>query len=142
MQSPDIILRPGSSTALWLHGRTSQNIHFWVSLIFSAMLVLISGNATGPNQYQEATLKYFKLCCAKEEITHLNIKICQLCTLIHDEAISVANVINKLQQSNWMLAQELHQQYCSHLAINAIHINRLDCIKSHPDFSGIRGVGV
>ncbi|KIM63445.1 hypothetical protein SCLCIDRAFT_94971, partial [Scleroderma citrinum Foug A] len=86
--------------------------------------------------YREATLKYFKLCRAKEEITHLNVEICRLHTLIHDEAISVANVINKLQQSNRMLAQELHWQYCSHLAINAIHINCLDRIKSCPDFSG------
>ncbi|KIM61370.1 hypothetical protein SCLCIDRAFT_88729, partial [Scleroderma citrinum Foug A] len=70
--------------------------------------------------YQEATLKYFKLCCAKEEITRLNVEIHRLCTSIHDEVISVANVINKLQQSNRMLAQELHQQYRSHLAINAV----------------------
>ncbi|KAL4062914.1 hypothetical protein J3A83DRAFT_4107817, partial [Scleroderma citrinum] len=40
----------------------------------------------------EATTKFFKLCCAKEEIIQLNVEMCHLSTSIHnkEEKVSVA----------------------------------------------------
>ncbi|KAI6012336.1 hypothetical protein EDC04DRAFT_2870900 [Pisolithus marmoratus] len=41
----------------------------------------------------EATTKFFKLCCAKEEITKLNVEMCCLQMAIHDEEREVSQTI-------------------------------------------------
>ena len=88
----------------------------------------------------EATLKYFKLCHTKEEIsTHLHVEVCWLYTSIHDELIFMAKAIDGLQQSNPVLTQELQCQYHSCTAINTVHIKHLDHIEMHADFTGIQG---
>ncbi|KAG2337857.1 hypothetical protein BDR05DRAFT_894546, partial [Suillus weaverae] len=92
--------------------------------------------------HQEATIKFFKLCRARKEITRLNVEVCRLCTAIHNEECHMLTVIQKLQVSDPHLGCELQHQHHSCAAINAMHCYRLDCIKSLTGFSGVRGVGV
>ncbi|KAG1855814.1 hypothetical protein C8R48DRAFT_608561, partial [Suillus tomentosus] len=55
----------------------------------------------------EATVKYFKLCCAHEEIERLNIEVQRLRTLIHDDEVKTTAVINELSVSDPLLSLEL-----------------------------------
>ena len=57
--------------------------------------------------YREATVKYFKLCRAHEEVARLNIKICHLCTAIHDESKHVEQVIAEYLAKDDPLGLEL-----------------------------------
>ncbi|KAG1751746.1 hypothetical protein EDB19DRAFT_1628279, partial [Suillus lakei] len=91
--------------------------------------------------HHEAMVKYFKLQCAHEEIQHLNIKICQLHTAIHNEELTVNATINSLLISNKPVGLELQCQWHSCTAINAVHLFRLDQIMSQVGFSGKRGLG-
>ncbi|KAF8452805.1 hypothetical protein L210DRAFT_3319077, partial [Boletus edulis BED1] len=56
---------------------------------------------------REATVKFFKLMRAKEEITRLNIEMRRLRTAIHDEEERVATATTDLLETNPLLAQEL-----------------------------------
>jgi hypothetical protein len=44
--------------------------------------------------YREAMVKYFKLRCAHEELTRIEVEVCCLHTAIHDEEWDVRNVVN------------------------------------------------
>jgi hypothetical protein len=59
----------------------------------------------------EATVKYFKLCRAQEEVAWLNIEICRLRTSIHDETIHTQRTISLLLTTNTELAVELQHQW-------------------------------
>lgn len=91
--------------------------------------------------HREATVKYFKLQRAREEIQRLNIEIHRLRTAIHDEELTVNATINSLLVSNKPVGLELQRQWRSRAAINAAHLFRLDRIMSQAGFSGKRGLG-
>ncbi|KAI9574341.1 hypothetical protein HD554DRAFT_2034472 [Boletus coccyginus] len=57
----------------------------------------------------EATTKYFKLCCAKEEIIRLDIEMRHLRTAIHDEEMKVSDAIAKLLETDPPLGRELQR---------------------------------
>jgi hypothetical protein len=59
--------------------------------------------------HHEATVKFFKLCCAHEEIMRLGIEMRRLRVSIHDEAIHYEQVISQLSSSDPPLAAKLHQ---------------------------------
>ncbi|KAG1765193.1 hypothetical protein EV702DRAFT_943802, partial [Suillus placidus] len=92
--------------------------------------------------HREATTKYFKLCCAREELTRLNVEIRRLRTTIHSEQVQTTAVIEDLCLSDPKLADELQRRWHSRAAINAVHLYRLDHIECLPGFSGVRGVGI
>jgi hypothetical protein len=93
--------------------------------------------------HREATVKYFKLCRAYEEIEHLNVEICRLRTSIYDEEVKMTTVISELIISNPQLSLELQRQWKARAAVNAVHVLRLDRIELEPGFSGsTAGVGV
>jgi hypothetical protein len=91
--------------------------------------------------HHEATVKYFKLQRAHEEIQRLNIEICWLCTAIRDEELTVNATIDALLISNRPVGLELQRQWRGRAAINAVHLFRLDQIMSQASFSGKRGLG-
>ncbi|KAJ8579485.1 hypothetical protein M405DRAFT_870224 [Rhizopogon salebrosus TDB-379] len=91
--------------------------------------------------HREATVKYFKLQRAHEEIQRLNIEICRLCTAIRDEELTVNATIDALLISNRPVGLELQRQWRGRAAINAVHLFRLDQIMSQASFSGKRGLG-
>ncbi|KAG0706446.1 hypothetical protein DFH29DRAFT_872226 [Suillus ampliporus] len=91
--------------------------------------------------HREATVKYFKLCRAREEIVRLNVKICRLRTAIHDEGIQMTAVITDLLVSNPPLSRELQRQWQACAAVNAVHILQLDQLTLQPGFSGTRIIG-
>ncbi|KAG1735556.1 hypothetical protein EDB19DRAFT_1638357, partial [Suillus lakei] len=91
--------------------------------------------------HREATVKYFKLCCAHEEITWLNVEVCRLRTAIHDEAAQMTTVITELLVFDPPLVHELQWQWKAHEAVNAVHTFWLDQITLQPGFSGSRGIG-
>ncbi|KAG1864583.1 hypothetical protein C8R48DRAFT_552209, partial [Suillus tomentosus] len=86
--------------------------------------------------HREATVKYFKIQRAHEEIKRLNVEICRLHTAIHDEELAVNTTIDTLLASNQPVGLELQRQWRRCAAINAVHIFRLDQIASQPNFSG------
>jgi hypothetical protein len=70
----------------------------------------------------EATMKYFKLQCAHEEIQCLNVEVCCLCTSIHDEEVKTKATIHWLLKTDHTLAVELTYHYQAHAAVNAVHL--------------------
>lgn len=91
--------------------------------------------------HREATVKYFKLQRAHEEIQRLNIEIRRLRTAIHDEDLTVNATINSLLTSNEPVGLELQRRWRSRAAINAAHLFRLERIMLQAGFSGKRGLG-
>jgi hypothetical protein len=91
--------------------------------------------------HRKATVKYFKLCHACEEVIRLDIKIRCLRTFIHDETILTPNVISMLSTSNPPLATELQQRWYLHNAVNHLHIQHLDAIEKSHKLTGLCGVG-
>lgn len=92
--------------------------------------------------HRKATVKYFKIQHAREEIEQLNVEICQLRTAIHDEELMVNATIDVLLALNQPVGLALQCQWQTHAAINTVHIFRLDQIALQPNFSGTRGIGV
>ncbi|KAH7904735.1 hypothetical protein BJ138DRAFT_1106572 [Hygrophoropsis aurantiaca] len=96
---------------------------------------------TKPAQ-REATVKFFKLQRAREEIARLNIEIRRLRTAIHDENIATTAAIADLLKTNPPLALELKRQWQTRVGVNAMHLYRLDQIECLPGFCGTRGIGI
>ena len=78
---------------------------------------------------REATAKFFKLCCAKEEIFRLNVEIHRLRGVIHDEEAQISAVITELMETDQHLAIELRRLHHSRSAVNRLHLHRLDHIQ-------------
>ncbi|KAI6036167.1 hypothetical protein BKA83DRAFT_17215 [Pisolithus microcarpus] len=57
--------------------------------------------------YREATVKYFKLCCACEEVTHVEVEVHHLQTAINDEEQEVEAVVELLMTTDPHLSLEL-----------------------------------
>ncbi|KAG1764331.1 hypothetical protein EDD22DRAFT_979071 [Suillus occidentalis] len=91
--------------------------------------------------HREATTKYFKLLCAREEVSRLNVEVRRLRTFVHDEEMETNKVITDLQLSYPLLASELQRQWRSRSATNMFHIFRLNQIENLPSYSGMRGIG-
>ncbi|KAG1766386.1 hypothetical protein EV702DRAFT_929390, partial [Suillus placidus] len=91
--------------------------------------------------YQEASVKFFKLHQAHEQIQRLNIEVRRLWTAIHDEDAQMTATVNTLLDSHLALGQELQKRWKLRSAVNSVHLFRLDQIESQPGFSGIRGIG-
>ncbi|KAG1734231.1 uncharacterized protein EDB91DRAFT_1238444 [Suillus paluster] len=79
--------------------------------------------------HREATVKYFKLRRAHEEIERLNVEVRHLRTSIHDEEAKTTAIINELFVSNPLPSLELQRQWKSQIGVNAIHAFRLDQIE-------------
>ena len=77
---------------------------------------------------REATLKFFKLCRAREELTRLNVEIRWLRTWIHDESSHTTAAIANLSTVNPLLAAELKRRSVFRTHVNQIHLQRLDAI--------------
>ncbi|KAG2116141.1 hypothetical protein DEU56DRAFT_748433 [Suillus clintonianus] len=92
--------------------------------------------------HHEATVKYFKLQRAREEIQCLDIEVRHLCTAIHDEKIKTNTTKEQLLVANPPLAVELRRRWQARAAINTIHLYQLNQLESQLGFSGRRGVGV
>ncbi|KAF8233268.1 hypothetical protein L208DRAFT_1021563, partial [Tricholoma matsutake] len=76
----------------------------------------------------EATVKYFKLCHAHEEVMRLNIEVCHLHTLIHNETIHTQKTISLLSMTNPDLAVELQHRWKLCNVVNCLHVQHLDAI--------------
>ena len=90
---------------------------------------------------REATVKYFKLCRAQEEVVRLNIEIRRLLTSIHDETAHTTQVISDLSLSNPPLARELQKRWRLRDSVNRVHIQYLNAIENSTSFTGLRGIG-
>ncbi|KIK35330.1 hypothetical protein CY34DRAFT_32095, partial [Suillus luteus UH-Slu-Lm8-n1] len=92
--------------------------------------------------HREATMKYFKLQRAHEEIQRLNVEVRCLRTAIHDEEVNTIATIDQLLETDRTLAVELKSRYQARAAVNAVHLFRLDQLKSQRAFSGKWDIGV
>lgn len=90
---------------------------------------------------REATVKYYKLCRAHEEIVRLDMETRRLRTFIHDESILIRSTISSLSTSNPPLATELQRQWQLRKAVNCLHIQRLDDIERLYKPTGSRDIG-
>ena len=88
---------------------------------------------------REASLKFFQLCRAREELIRLNVEICRLRTWVHDEEKRVKSAISHLSSTDPLLAAELECRWILRAAMNNTHIKRLNKIESQPGFTGTRG---
>ncbi|KAG2033054.1 hypothetical protein BDR03DRAFT_935779 [Suillus americanus] len=70
----------------------------------------------------KATVKYFKLKCAQEEIQCLNVEIRRLRTTIHDEELIVNTTIDSFLVSNEPVGLELQLQWRRRTAVNAKYL--------------------
>lgn len=86
-----------------------------------------------------ATLVYFKLCRAKEELDRLNIEIRRLRTFIQHENTDLDAIITKLTTTAPLVAQEIKHQHILRSSVNAEHICRLNLIEELPGFTGVKG---
>ncbi|KAG2108917.1 uncharacterized protein F5147DRAFT_576440, partial [Suillus discolor] len=92
--------------------------------------------------HREATMKYFKLQCAHEEIQRLNVEVRHLRTAIHDEEVKTIATIRRLLELDHTLTLELKHHYQARATVNAVHLFRLGQLESQHMFSGRRGIGV
>jgi hypothetical protein len=88
---------------------------------------------------RQATLVYFKLCRAKEELERLNIEIRRLRTFIEHENVDLDIVFAKLTITAPLVAQELKCRHILRSSVNAVHIRRLNIIEQLPGFTGVKG---
>jgi hypothetical protein len=86
-------------------------------------------------------MKYFKLCCAHEEVTRLNVEIHRLRTSIHDETIHTCGIISLLATTNPNLATELQRRWQLRSAVNLLHGQRLERIQKLSSYMGPHGIG-
>jgi hypothetical protein len=89
-----------------------------------------------------ATVKYFKLCRAREEIELLNLEMRRLRTSIHDETVHTESVIDSLSHTDPHLCIELRRRWALRLSVNAVHIQRLDEVENSTGFTGQKGIGI
>lgn len=89
-----------------------------------------------------ATVKYFKLQRAREEIECLNIEIRRLRTSIHDETIRTENVIASLKRSDPNLAQEIRHAWSLRSRVNGAHLKRFSQLEELRGFTGRGDIGV
>ena len=91
--------------------------------------------------YWEATVKYFKLCWAREEVAHVEVEVHWLWTAIHDEEQAVKETIDHLNQTDHWLGKELEiqQHYCSSVNLHLLFC--LNQIEAFPGYGGHRGIG-
>ncbi|KAG6875863.1 hypothetical protein C0992_001989, partial [Termitomyces sp. T32_za158] len=90
---------------------------------------------------REATLKYFKLQRAREEIVRLNMEIRRLRTWIRDETNLMEKTISRLEHEDPLLCAVLKHQWALRNTVNLGHLQRLDAISKQAYFSGDRSVG-
>lgn len=96
----------------------------------------------GPSLRREATVKYFKLCRAQEEIVGLNIEMRRLRTAIHDEKLRTEASILSLTETQPFLAAELRHRWNLRAAVNNAHIQGLDGIEHTAGFTRFHGIGI
>ncbi|KIK13832.1 hypothetical protein PISMIDRAFT_118129, partial [Pisolithus microcarpus 441] len=86
--------------------------------------------------FRQATVKFFKLQRAREELKRVSMEVRCLQTSIHDEEAHIAKITDELLVSNHPLASELKRQHRSWHAINELHLHCLDQITRHPQYVG------
>jgi hypothetical protein len=86
--------------------------------------------------YREAAVKYFKLCCAREEIMRLNIEIRCLQTLIKNETLHTEQVLSHLSVQDSPLAAELRDWWEIRDSMNRIHLQQFAKLAKQSYYTG------
>ena len=92
--------------------------------------------------YREATVKYFKLCHAREEVTRVEVEVRRLRTAIHNEEQEVDAAVEHLIIVDPHLGLELKRQHRQRHVINMLHIHRLNKIEASVGYGGLKGIGI
>ncbi|KAG1802335.1 hypothetical protein EV424DRAFT_1474690 [Suillus variegatus] len=80
--------------------------------------------------------KYFKIICAQEEITRLNVEIRRLQAWVDTEDSDIEWMATELDSTDTLLAAELQLLFNRQCWINDVHRNHLACIYSLPGYTG------
>jgi hypothetical protein len=70
---------------------------------------------------REVASKYFKILCAQEKITRLNVEACRLHAWVDYEDKQLLSVAMKLKQSDPLLAMEVQALYVTRHHVNNLH---------------------
>ncbi|KAF8330271.1 hypothetical protein F5887DRAFT_1064156 [Amanita rubescens] len=87
---------------------------------------------------REASIKYYKLCRAREEVKRLNLEARRLQVSINDETTHTLNVLEELSTQNPILAIELKRRQSSRSSINNVHLRKLTELRNQVYFTGMR----
>ncbi|KAG1873969.1 hypothetical protein F4604DRAFT_1532918, partial [Suillus subluteus] len=77
---------------------------------------------------------HFKMCCAQEEISRLNIEVCRLVTYIHDEDNYLWMSEEQLKNTNPGLAHQISIVHNVQGQFNSHHLKRLQDISQLSGF--------
>jgi hypothetical protein len=91
--------------------------------------------------YRDATMKYYKLCHAWEEIERLNIEVGRLQSFIYEETEHTEHVVEELSQSEPSLAAKLSRRWILPSSINAFHLLQLRKLECEPYYTGSQDLG-
>jgi hypothetical protein len=80
--------------------------------------------------------QYFKITRAREEIKHVDIKIRQVVTYLHDEDNYPHLMENKLSQSNPLIAHQIKHLRLKAMQFKDLHMHHFLKLASTPGFSG------
>ncbi|KAG0694180.1 hypothetical protein DFH29DRAFT_1083929 [Suillus ampliporus] len=120
-----------------------------VEYAFLADFGLLRNSCSDVSQWQwatpaarQATDLYFKRCCAKEEITRLNVEVRHLASYIHDEDHYLRECQQQAEAFSPALAHQISLRWQARGRFNFRHIKRLQDIARLPGFSGTIVPGV
>ena len=88
--------------------------------------------------YRDATMKYYKLSRAREEIERLNIEVGRLRSFIYKETEHTEHVIEEISHDEPSLAAELRRRWILRSSVNRIHLQRLRQLQCKPYYTGSR----
>ena len=86
--------------------------------------------------YRDATMKYYKLCRAREEIERLNMEVGRLRSFIREETEHTKHVIEELSHDEPSLAAKLRRRWILRSSVNTIHLQRLRQLQCEPCYTG------
>ena len=87
---------------------------------------------------REASVKYYKLCRAREEVERLNLEERRLQMSIDTEITHTVNVLEKLSTQNPLLGIELKRRWRARSLIINVHLRKLAELRDQVYFTGTR----
>lgn len=87
---------------------------------------------------REASVKYYKLCRAREEVKRLNLEVRRLQVSIDTEITHTVKVLEEISTQNPLLGIELKRRWRARSLINNLHLCKLAELRDQVYFTGMR----
>ena len=86
---------------------------------------------------REASVKYYKLCRAREEVKRLNLEVRRLQVSINEEITHTLKVLEEISAQNPLLGIELKRRWRSRSLICNVHLRKLAELRNQVYFTGM-----